>query len=464
MSNPDIGAILAALAAQQRPAATPSAPAQAPAYAPAPGPSAPTYPVQSSTPAAGGYGLPQPLNSGTFDINSVRPVNTGSVSIADAIAKAKAIAESRAPPAGSAPRDDPRLAGRGGRDRSRSPVRRDQGDSYREDRRYGRDRSNSPGRRGQGFSPRGASNETGSETITVRSSHVGLIIGRAGENLKRVEQETGARVQFIQPSEPGAQMRQCTLMGTFQAREAAKREIAAVAEKDNHNPDGQFGGRQGPPLDRSSQQPALRDGETTRQILVPDKTVGLIIGRGGETIRDLQERSGCHVNIVAENKSINGQRPVNLIGNKQASDKAEAMIWEIVDSDTRLAEQGQGRGPSGGGPPAGGRGFEQPQYGQHSMMGAGVGAAVGGGGKVNESIKVPSEAVGMIIGKGGEAIKEMQNTTGCKINVSQPIQPDIERNIDLVGTYGAIEAAKRAIWDKVETVVSRPDRSLAQRE
>ena len=54
-----------------------------------------------------------------------------------------------------------------------------------------------------------------------------------------------------------------------------------------------------------------RDNEKSTQIMVPDKTVGLIIGRGGETIKDLQERSGCHVNIVGENKSINGLRPVN---------------------------------------------------------------------------------------------------------------------------------------------------------
>lgn len=74
-------------------------------------------------------------------------------------------------------------------------------------------------------------------------------------------------------------------------------------------------------------------------------------------------------------------------------------------------------------------------------------------GKVTEEIYVPSEAVGMIIGKGGETIKEMQSSTGCKINVSQPQQPDVQRQIGLVGFPAAIEEAKRAIWDKVDTVV-----------
>lgn len=47
----------------------------------------------------------------------------------------------------------------------------------------------------------------------------------------------------------------------------------------------------------------------------------------------------------------------------------------------------------------------------------------------------------------------MQQTTGCKINVSQPNGRDVERDIGLVGSRGAIEAAKRAIMDKVHAVV-----------
>lgn len=50
----------------------------------------------------------------------------------------------------------------------------------------------------------------------------------------------------------------------------------------------------------------------------------------------------------------------------------------------------------------------------------------------------------------------MQNNTGCKINVSTPSGADISREIGLIGTRQAIESAKRAIWDKVGTVVNEP--------
>lgn len=173
-----------------------------------------------------------------------------------------------------------------------------------------------------------------------------------------------------------------------------------------------------------------KDGNSL-QILVPDRTVGLVIGRGGETIRDLQDRSGCHVNIVAENQSINGMRPVNLIGSTSSQQHARELIMEIVESDQKGISVKELRS----------RGREESQE------------------KINDSIYVPSDSVGMIIGKGGETIRDMQNSTGCKINVSPASGRDVQREIGLIGTRQAIEAAKRAILAKVDTAVSGDSRS-----
>ncbi|KAL8955309.1 MAG: hypothetical protein Q9183_006699, partial [Haloplaca sp. 2 TL-2023] len=330
---------------------------------------------------------------------------------------------------------DPRLAGRSyrrSRSRSRSPPRgsrdsyRDNYNPYRDERRdtrrdggpYNRDRSFSPRRNyspipGRGFggpgnrSPLGRGGDDGNETITIDSQLVGLIIGRQGETLRRVENETSTRVQFLTGPESSGRQRQCKISGTFAAREHAKREIERII-RDNGK---ELGHTQLAPVGvkgAGSHAPALRAGEDSDQILVPNRTVGLIIGRGGETIRDLQERSGCHVNIVGEEKSVNGQRPVNLIGTPQAAAVAKALISEIVDSDNKNnqnANRDAGRGPV-------------------NMYG-------GDNEKINDNIVVPSEAVGMIIGKGGETIKDMQQTTGCKVNVSQPNGRDIDRDIGL---------------------------------
>jgi far upstream element-binding protein len=413
-------------------------------------------------------------------------VSSGTVSIADAIAKAKAIAAEKGVqydrnPSYGGP--DPRRSTSGpyrmSRSRSRSPpARRDpfreNVNPYRDERRGerappGRDyreRSFSPGLRGRNpsaaFQPHtGASyalerspphgGDDNVESLSIESNLVGLIIGRQGENLRRVESETGCRVQFITGPDEQGPYRQCKITGPRARRADAKAEINRIIDDSGMagNPSNVGGARMGgdrpsrepPSASRSSHQPALRDGEDSMQIMVPDRTVGLIIGRGGETIRDLQERSGCHVNIVGEQKSVNGLRPVNLIGSREAAAHAKDLIMEIVESDSKTGAT-KDAAPGRRDPP---RDQNQNSYG-------------GGGGadKINDSIYVPSEAVGMIIGKGGETIKDMQNTTGCKINVSPSSGPsEVRREIGLVGSRDAIAAARRAIEDKVEAVVSR---------
>lgn len=454
-------------AAAQQPGATPTQAQpqyQAPPQ-PAPQPSYATGPPSSYPP------LPQPSNSGSVDLSNIKPVSSGSVTINDAIAKARAIAAERGLNAGRTPpiygsgdsRPDSGRPYGGPRSRSRSPpARRDafrdnNYNPYRDERRgddralppnrgYPRDRSFSPGIRGDTFSPRGNSGypvrerspigrrDDNSESIQVESSLVGLIIGKQGENLRRVEQETGCRVQFITGPDEGGAFRQCKITGPPARRAEAKAEINRVVEENGlgagHRSGAARGGRDAPVARAGSNQPPLREGEDTMQIMVPDRTVGLIIGRGGETIRDLQERSGCHVNIVAEHKSVNGLRPVNLIGTQQAAAHAKDLIMEIVESDSKNAANKDRAAP------------KEQAYG-------------GGPDKVNDSIFVPSEAVGMIIGKGGETIKDMQNNTGCKINVSPSSGPgEVEREIGLVGNRDAIERAKGAIMDKVDAVVS----------
>lgn len=427
--------------------------------APPPGP--PAY-------GGGSYGLPAPASSGNVDLSSIRPVNSITVSIADAIAQAKAGAAERGATSYERPlvyASDTRGPDRPyQRSRSRSPGRddyRDGANPYRDDRRgdrgghgrdYGRDRSYSPGPRGgRTFSPRGGSGrersplrggDDNSETIQIESSLVGLIIGRQGENLRRIEAESSCRVQFLAPSD-GGPFRQCKITGPRHRRVEVKEAINRIID------DSGMGA-----LNRAQEKPrdpnkggasALRDGEDHMQIMVPDRTVGLIIGRGGETIRDLQERSGCHINIVGESKSVNGLRPVNLIGSREAAARAKDFIMEIVDSDNR------GDGPAakkmgGGGPPGGGGGGRND--GPQRDMGG------GGHDKINDAVYVPSDAVGMIIGKGGETIREMQNVTGCKINVAQSSGPgEVQREIALIGTRDSIARAKQAIDEKVDAVV-----------
>lgn len=63
------------------------------AYPPPPG-AMPPQPPSAPPQQAVSY-LPQPSHTGSVDLSSIKPVSSGSVSIADAIAKARNIAENR---------------------------------------------------------------------------------------------------------------------------------------------------------------------------------------------------------------------------------------------------------------------------------------------------------------------------------------------------------------------------------
>lgn len=488
-SQPDIQSILAALGetyftqvdrhvanpfqASQRPGSTPTqtppgAPGQS--FAPPPGSGQPSY---QSPPGNAGYGgavpgLPAPAASGSVDLSAIRPVNSGTMSFDDVLSKARAFAAEK----GVASYDRPLVYGSDSRNsdrpyrrsRSRSPPRG--GNPYRDDRRGGqgrdygrdrdRDRSYSPPGRGHGFSPRGhggrdrdrerspirSGGDDNSETIQIESSLVGLIIGRQGENLRRIESESTCRVQFLAASDSGP-FRQCRITGPRNRRGEVKDAINHIIEDS-----GMGALNRTPDKSRESAAPSGQvepgEGEDHMQIMVPDRTVGLIIGRGGETIRDLQERSGCHINIVGESKSVNGLRPVNLIGTPEAAARAKDAIMEIVDSDSR---------------------GEAPQAKRATSMrnDAPPQRDYGGADKINDAVYVPSDAVGMIIGKGGETIREMQSNTGCKINVAQSSGPgEVQREIALIGTREAIEQAKLAIDEKVEAVVRFCRQSISE--
>lgn len=89
------------------------------------------------------------------------------------------------------------------RDRDRE-IRRDRDRDYdrRDERRQSRyrERSASPGSRRTYSPPPGEYDDK----MTIETIHVGMVIGKGGETLRRIERDTGARVQFTPGITPAA--------------------------------------------------------------------------------------------------------------------------------------------------------------------------------------------------------------------------------------------------------------------
>jgi len=71
----------------------------------------------------------------------------------------------------------------------------------------------------------------------------------------------------------------------------------------------------------------------------------------------------------------------------------------------------------------------------------------GGGGDrggSKEVIQIDSSFVGRVIGKQGSRVRELQDETGCRINVSRDAH-GTHTDVELIGSRGAIQAAREAI-------------------
>ena len=64
---------------------------------------------------------------------------------------------------------------------------------------------------------------------------------------------------------------------------------------------------------------------------VPGHKVGLIIGRGGKTVKQLQERSGAKITIIQDSPKIAHEKPVRIKGDPGAVEAAKELVSEILN-------------------------------------------------------------------------------------------------------------------------------------
>lgn len=95
-------------------------------------------------------------------------------------------------------------------------------------------------------------------------------------------------------------------------------------------------------------------GQKFEEVRIPSSSVGLIIGKQGSTIKNLQSQSGAFIQTQRDTECAPGatEREVYLVGNDQQLTLAKQMIQEIVDNDPQVnGSAPRGGRPGGGGPP-----------------------------------------------------------------------------------------------------------------
>jgi len=231
---------------------------------------------------------------------------------------------------------------------------------------------------------------TVSDSVTIPGATVGRVIGKAGTTIRRLEADHGCSVK-VNPETPGSSDRVVVVKGPDNGAVAGavdeiKRLVAAPAGprpgRDSPRGAGGPGERRFPGGPGVRAPPAA---STT--ISIQEGTVGKVIGPGGSTIRSLEER--FHVRIRVTDGASSDQKSVSVGGDDKHS--VDAAIAEIrVLATPREGGAGGARGPRA--VPA-----------DH----------------VTDSVDVPADSVGMVIGAKGATIRRLQDKFGCVVNVAR---------------------------------------------
>jgi far upstream element-binding protein len=138
--------------------------------------------------------------------------------------------------------------------------------------------------------------------------------------------------------------------------------------------------------------------------------VGRVIGKGGEMIRDLQARSGARID-VDQNVPAGQPRVITYRGTRQTVDFAKRLVQMlstegIHENDLPLGHASQ------------------------------------------EFLIIPAQAVGKVIGRGGEMIRELQSRSQAKIQIDHTGQsgiPTDQKQVTITGTHEAVVKAKEMV-------------------
>ncbi|RVE46353.1 hypothetical protein evm_008976 [Chilo suppressalis] len=269
--------------------------------------------------------------------------------------------------------------------------------------------------------------QTINEYIRVPDKMVGLIIGRGGEQITRLQAESGCKIQMA-PDSGGQPDRVCTLTGSREAIQRAKELVNQIV---NHR------GRENAPQHQDgnpnvgNMPPMPRGGggglATTEEIMLPGPKVGLIIGKNGKTIKQLQEQSGAKMVVIQDGPNTEYEKPLRISGEPSKVEVAKQLVFEL------LADKEMPARP-------------YDDYGQDH----------GGHNNNSTEVLVPKIAVGVVIGRGGDMIKKIQAETGCRVQFHQERDDGPgDKRCYLQGKPHQVDQARQMIEDLISSVNRR---------
>ncbi|XP_072338035.1 poly(rC)-binding protein 3 isoform X17 [Scyliorhinus torazame] len=285
-------------------------------------------------------------------------------------------------------------------------------------------------------------------TLTIRllmhGKEVGSIIGKKGETVKKMREESGARINI---SEGNCPERIVTITGPTDAIFKAFAMIAFKFEEDIDN--------------SMSNSTATSKPPVTLRLVVPASQCGSLIGKGGSKIKEIRESTGAQVQVAGDMLPNSTERAVTISGMPDAIIQCVKQIC-VVMLEVEYKSPPKGATipyrPKPASAPvifAGGQVRADPLSAsaanlslllQHQPLPA---YAIQG----QYAIPHP-DLIGCIIGRQGSKINEIRQMSGAQIKIANAAEGSTERQITITGSPANISLAQYLINARLTSEVS----------
>ncbi|XP_031428482.1 RNA-binding protein Nova-1 isoform X2 [Clupea harengus] len=167
--------------------------------------------------------------------------------------------------------------------------------------------------------------------VLIPSYAAGSIIGKGGQTIVQLQKETGATIKLSKSKDfyPGTTERVCLIQGTVEALNGVHNFIAEKVREMPQN------AQKPEPVSILQPQTTVNpDRVKQAKLIVPNSTAGLIIGKGGATVKAVMEQSGAWVQLSQKPEGINLQeRVVTVSGEPEQNRKAVEIIVQKIQED-----------------------------------------------------------------------------------------------------------------------------------
>lgn len=307
--------------------------------------------------------------------------------------------------------------------------------------------------------------------LLIPSDVAGAIIGKGGANLIDLKSRYGATIRLSHNKElyPGTSERIVILKG----------DISGITDLNNYI------------IDKIHQSSSSEKRGQEIKIIVPNKTAGLIIGKGGAVIKEMKEETQAHIEFTGHHQSpVFGERILTIKGNTEHRIEAARLIISKIASDPdnmantslryshRSHDDGNGYGGRDERPNEHRTGnFQEDNRNRRGDIGSSnpnslsnmaevaqqlVGLAQGqrATASLEQSIKttvqiqmeIPEIFVGAIMGIQGNMLREVVQFSGAKIEFSRSDLGSTHKLLTIVGDLNQTQIGYHLISQKITQV------------